>query len=265
MDRIETQRLRLEILGDLAPLLRDEFAAEAWGRALVEVLRTTSGEIIVAGIDVEEIVGDETRVDSVFGSAAAKALLPALAKATEALCALDGVEIEDVRGGTFVRLDQGFGWLPGLVRAPSHRLDRERDALVARLREKNEALRARFAADRVELDVEALRLRWLSCEKEVGVACATAIGTFARAPRTWAWAWDNPSLTEPVRRACSALTDALEERDLWEISTPAFATDEATAWALAAYLCDRTNAEGVKAIARDGGALFVLLRDVRDG
>jgi hypothetical protein len=260
MDSVETHKLRREILSDLTPLLHDEFAADAWGRALVEVLRTPSGEIVVAGIDVEEIVGDETKVDAVFGGVAARALLPTLAKATEALCALDGVDLEDVRGGTFVRMDEGFAWLPGLVRAPSRRLDRERDALVALVREKNEALRARFDADRVELDVEGLRCRWLSGIRQIGVARATALGTFARAPRTWAWAWHHPSLAEPVRSACSALTDALDERDLWEISTPAFATDESTAWALAAYVCDRANADGVRAIARDDGILFVLLK-----
>jgi hypothetical protein len=60
------------------------------------------------------------------------------------------------------------------------------------------------------------------------------------------------------------LTDALDERDLWEITTPTFATDEPTAWALAALLCDRSGADGVQRIARDDGSLFVLLRDVSD-
>jgi hypothetical protein len=262
MDPLETHRLRREILSDLTPLLHEEFAADAWGRALVEVARTPSGEIVVAGIDVEEIVGDETEVDTVFEGVAAKALLPTLAKATEALCALDGVELDEVHGGTFVRLEQGFGWLPGLVRAPSQRLDRERDALLARLGEKNGELQRRFAADRVDIDVEGLRVQWLSETRSIGVARATTLGTFARATRTWAWAWHNPSLTEPVRRDCATVTDALPERDLWEISTAAFATDEATAWVLAAYVCDRTNADGVKAIARDDGVLFVLVRNV---
>jgi hypothetical protein len=261
MDPVETHKLRREILSDLTPLLHDDFAADEWGRALVEVMRTPSGEIVVAGIDVEEIVGDESKVDAVFGGEAARALLPTLARATEALCALDGVDPEDVRGGTFVRRGEGFAWLPGLVRAPSRRLDRERDALLALVREKNEALRARFDAHVVELDVEGLSCRWMSATRQIAAARATALGTFARAPRTWAWAWHHPSLAEPVRSACSALTDALEERDLWEISTPVFATDESTAWALAAYVCDRTNADGVRAIARDDGILFVLVHD----
>ncbi|MDP9148588.1 MAG: hypothetical protein M3O36_01400 [Myxococcota bacterium] len=264
MDARETTRMRREILDGVGGLLRDELAAELWGRVLVEVVRGTNGAPLVAGIDVEEIVGDESRVDALFGGEKARAFLPTLAKATEALCALDGVVLEDVRGGTFVHLAPDFAWLPGLVRAPSVRLDRERDALVARLRAKNETIQTRFCADHVELDVEGLSVRWLHDGRPVGTAAATLLGTFAWGPRTWAWAWSNSSVPESARRASAALTDGLDDRDLWEIATPAFATDEPTAWAVAALLCERTNAEGVQRIARADGALFVLLRDLRD-
>jgi hypothetical protein len=260
----EAEHLRREILDGVAPLLYGDLVADAWGRVLVEVMRAPDGQLLVAGIDVEEIVGDETRVDSAFGGEAARALLPVLARATEALCALEDVDLDDVRGGTFIRLPDGFAWLPGLVRAPSLRLDRERGALVARLREKNEGLGARFAADRVELDVERLALRWLSGTRTIGTASATLLGTFARGARTWAWAWSNPTLAEPARKACAAITDALAERDLWEIATPVFATDEPTAWALAALVCDRTEAQGVQRMVREDGALLVLVRDLAD-
>jgi len=255
--------MRREILDEVGALLREHFAADAWGRILVEVVAGRAGESVVAGVDVEEIVGDEARVDEVFGGDAARALMPALARATEALCACEGVELGDVGGGTFVRLEKGFAWLPGLVRAPSLRLDRERDALVARLKSNNEKLHARFKARGVTLDVEAEELRWTSDSGTVGTARATLIGTFAHGTRTWAWASHNPSLSERARRAAAELTDALAERDLWEISTPAFATDEATAWALAALVCDRASADGVQRIARDEGALLVLVREAR--
>jgi hypothetical protein len=264
MDASEVERLRREILDDISRLLRDELVADAWGRAIVEVVREPGGAPMVAGIEVEEIAGDEAVVEAAFAGAAARALLPAVAKATEALCALDSVELDDVRGGTFIRVGDGFAWLPGLVRAPSRRLDRERDFLVERMRCKNEELRARFAADRVALDVEGLTMRWLTGEQAIGSARATLLGSFARAPRTWAWAWSNPTVAEPARRASAAITDALDDRDLWEITTPVFATDEPTAWALAAFLCDRANAQGVQDIAREDGTLFVLLREVRE-
>ncbi|HZU83265.1 MAG TPA: hypothetical protein VE987_10130 [Polyangiaceae bacterium] len=263
MADVEIDRMRREILDELRPLLLDELAGDGWGRALVEVVRAPGGDAVVAGIEVEEIVGDEAHVDAVFGGDAARALLPVIARATEALCALEGVDLDSVRGGTFVRAGEGFAWMPGLVRAPSLRLDRERDALVASLRDKNERLRARFEADRLELDVEASRLRWRAGGRELGSARATLIGTFARGPRTWAWAWDNPSVPASAQRASAALTDALPERDLWEITSPSFHTDEPTAWALSALVCARAGGDGVQRMARPDGALFVLVRDVQ--
>jgi hypothetical protein len=262
VEAAEQQRLRREILDEIGPLFLEQLAGDAWGRALVEVARREGGQPVVVGIDVEEIVGDESRVEAVFGGDGARNALPLLAKATEALCALDGAELAQVRGGTYIRVERRFVWIPGLVRTPSARFDRERDGVVARLRDQNERVRARFAADRVELDVEGGMVSWLRQGRSVGRARATLLGTFAHGPRTWAWAWSNPSLSESVQRASAELTDALEERDLWEITTPAFATDEPTAWALAALICDRCAGEGVQRIACPDGALFVVLRGI---
>jgi hypothetical protein len=230
----------------------------------VEVVRAPDGEPVVAGIDVEEIVGDEARVDEAFGGESARAVVPMLAKATEALCALEDVDLDDVRGGTFIHRpdSDAFAWLPGLVRAPSPALDEDRDALLAALRVKNDALRARFASDGIELDVTARTLRWSHAGRVTATAQATLVGTFARAPRTWAWAWSHPGLAEETKRDSAALTDAIETRGIWEISTPVFATDEPTAWAMAALVCDRAKGEGIQRLAQEDGALFVLVRDV---
>jgi hypothetical protein len=67
-----------------------------------------------------------------------------------------------------------------------------------------------------------------------------------------------------MRRSSSALVDALLDRDVWEISTPAFATDEGTAWTLAAFICDRAPGDGVVGMPEGGGLVFVLLRDLRE-
>jgi hypothetical protein len=264
MDEAEAQRMRAEILEDVGAILREQLAGDEWGRVQIEVVRAPDGEPAVAGIDVEEIVGEEARVDAVFGGDAVRAVLPALAKSAEALCAIEGVDVEEVRGGTFVHHGEGFAFLPGLVRAPSPRFDRERDALVARVRTKNEALRARFGAQRVDFDVPSMTLRWMRDGRAVGEAAATLIGSFVNAARTWGWAWSNPTAPEAVKRASAALTDAIEERDLWEIATPVFATDEPTAWALAALVCDRAGGEGVQRLAHEDGALFVLVRGARE-
>jgi Family of unknown function (DUF6882) len=261
MDAAEAARMRREILGDVAPLLREDLAAAAWGRLLVEVVRGASGEPLVAGIDVEE-VGDEGRVDQVFGGERARSLLPTLAKVVEALCALHGTDLAEVRGGTFVRLEgDRFGWLPALVHAPSALIDRERDALVARLREKNEVLAERFGPPR-EVDLTQERMAFAPASRSGVSARATLIGTFAPSSRTWGWGGSNPHVPDSVRRASAALADGIFERDLWELSTPAFATDEPTAWALAAFVCDRVGGDAVFCGPERDGLVFVLVRDL---
>jgi hypothetical protein len=266
MDDAEKARMRSEILDEVGQVLRDQLAADEWGRVLVEVV-IDRGEPVVAGIDVEDIVGDEARIDAAFADEAARPLLPLLAKATEALCALEGLELDDVRGGTFLRRRAGgFGWLPGLVRLPSATLEQEWDALKAKLDAKNAALNQRFALDdheRYDVDLEGQTLVFSRGGGPRVVAHAVLIATFSLPSRAWAWGGYNKNLPASVREASAALADAVPERDIWEVSTPLFPTDEATAWILAALVCDRLGGEGVYCTPTENGRAFLLLRDVR--
>jgi hypothetical protein len=262
----ERRGLRADILSDVGALLHEELAAEAWGRILVEVVRGPDGTPQVASIDVEEVLGDDPRVD-IFEGDRVRGLLPVLAKAVEALCALDEVEVEDVGGGTFVRRPDGaFAWLASLVHAPSARLDGERDAVLERMAAKNRALADRFGfpdQGKMAIDLQREVLDFAGPGGRLS-GRATLIGTFAPAARCWGWGGTNPHLPEAMRRSSSALVDALLERDIWEISTPAFASDEGTAWALAAFVCDHAGGDGVVGMPEAGGLVFVLLRDLRE-
>jgi len=267
MDEAERVAMRREIVDDVGKVLRSELAADEWGRVLVEVVRTENGSPAVTAIDVEEVFGDEARVDALFGGEAARAIAPMLAKASEALCALDGVELEHVGGGTFVHLGEGqFGWLAGLVHAPSRRLDGERDALVAALVAKNGRLAEQFgfpSEGRIDIDLatEAVAFSPRDGGPPLG-GRGTLVGTFAPATRTWGWGGTNPHVPEAIRRSAAAVVDALTDRDLWELTTPVFATDQPTAWALAALICDRAGGDGVYCASEPEGLVFVLLRDV---
>jgi hypothetical protein len=267
MDEREVRAMRRDILADVGAIFRDELAADAWGRLLVEVGPAPDGTPTVANIDVEELFGDEARVDAIFGGPAVRAVLPVLAKAVEALCALDGLALEDVRGGTFVRLEEGgFAWLPALVRGPSASFDRERDHLLTKLRAKNDRLTELHEFPRgggVTVDLVRARLVFARSDRRPMHAVAHAIGTFAPSSRTWGWAGSNPHAPEGVRKASTAIVDAIPDRDMWELSTPAFATDETTALALAALVCDRAGGDGVYCASEDEGLAFVLLRGVR--
>jgi hypothetical protein len=269
MDDKEKARLRREILDEVGGLLEEQCAAALWGRALVEVARGADGEPVVSGIDVEEILGDEARVDALFSSDAMRPVLPVLAKATEALCGLEDVALDDVGGGTFLRRRAGgFVWLPGLVHLPSQALERQWDDLVARLDAKNADLERRFGLSRrarYDVDIEQEHIVFSSAGEAPVAARATLIGTFSLASRAFGWGGYGKHLPERVRRASAALVDSILERDMWELGTPAFAADDATAWALAALVCDRASGEGVYRSAREGGTVYLLLRDVREG
>jgi hypothetical protein len=105
-------------------------------------------------------------------------------------------------------------------------------------------------------------LLWSKDGHPAATARAVLVGTFAHAPRTWAWAWTHPELPEQAKRASAQLTDGIEDRSIWEISTPVFATDEPTAWAISAFVCEGAGGDGVQRLTQSGGALFVLVRDV---
>jgi hypothetical protein len=91
----------------------------------------------------------------------------------------------------------------------------------------------------------------------------TLLGTFATAARSWAWGAYIPHVPEAVKRAAAAATDACADRSMWEISTPVFASDEGTAWAIAAVVCEAIGGDAVCCGVEEGGLVFLMLRDVK--
>jgi hypothetical protein len=268
MDDTEAKGMRREILDEVGAILREHLEAPEWGRVLIEVTRAEHPEPIVVGIEVEDIVGDESRIDAAFAPERVQPLLPVLAKATEALCELAGVDIDDVSGGTFLRQSgDDFEWLPGLVHAPSAAFERAADEAVRNLRAKRDELEERFALqgqERYEVDVEQESIVFSSTGRRQVRGRATLIGTYSLASRAWGWGGSNKSVPDRARAASAALVDGIIERDMWELSTPVFAVDEQTAWTLAAIVCDRAAGEGVYCSRMGGGLVFLLLRDVHE-
>ena len=91
--------------------------------------RGPDGAPVVAGIDVEELFGDEARVDAVFDGDGIRAVLPVLAKAVEALCALDELDARgrarrNVRAHAERALRLARGPRPGSQRSPRRRARR---------------------------------------------------------------------------------------------------------------------------------------------
>ncbi|MFO0659834.1 MAG: hypothetical protein U0165_08395 [Polyangiaceae bacterium] len=260
----ERARLGEEILSEIGGVLFEHFAASEWGRILVGVQHKGDGELAVASIDVDELVGDERKVDAALGGTAIRAWLPALASAVDALTSLEEADIELLEGGTFVRVGTGgMAFLPGLVRAPSASFDRLRSEALEWMQHQNRTMLEKGVQPAtVQLDLErsvAFVDDSKGGEREVPVVL---LGSFSRAPRTWAWAFSNPSVPSSTASRCRAVVDRVTPRDMWEISTPQFATDEATCSALVAVVAKSIEAAGVLRFGHPDGLIYVIVERV---
>lgn len=223
-----------EILEGIAPLLRDVFASDAWGRLLVFIEPTETGWA-VSDLEVEELdAALETRVETSFYSDAARANLPVLAAATQALVLLADADLEFLRGGTFVRDESGFRFLPGRVKAPSPGFAERRHSLVQSLETASQQLASTHCIEDVAnsrgLGQVALRRR--DDPSIADTFQVLLVGSYANARRSWVWGAHNPSVDPATKMTIQRRLDAFSDRSLWEISTPGFTTDTGTAWAL---------------------------------
>lgn len=276
-----------DILVEVEALLRSAFALDAWGRLLVfmrpaAATRTFSASasdaFIVEDLQVEEILDDEL-VERVFNGREIREGLAALATATATLSLLADVDIAEVGGGTFVRVvgegnrTERVAFLPGTVRTPSRSFDVARDDAVRDVERRSAALAEKLGVESLaHLAFDAHASTWAA---PVGAADAPAmdaaetrgaaivIGSYSKARRSWVWAGTNPTLPPGARERAKAVLDAFGDRSLWEISTPAFFTDERTAWALACVVAkDRGAAASSSSTA---SALGLARIDTPDG
>lgn len=260
MTTSEDAALRREILTELSPLFVEGLASHAWGRLLVHTERRPDGSLRVRDLELDDIVGPEADIERAMSAEETRAMLPILADAVDALASTWDVAIDEVGGGTFVRDDAGaFHHLPALVRAPSRFVDDQRDAALAWSTDAFTALRLPDSASLEEVDAEEGRAVFVDGSAKRELPCVV-LATFVRASWTFAWAHANPSLPEAARVRCHDVLDAFVDRSVWEVSTPQLATDEATAWALAAIVA-RDRGFAPLAVRQPQGTLFLLLRD----
>lgn len=248
------------ILTDLQALLRAHFALEHWGRIVVELASTERGSV-VADIQVEDLYGDEAAVERAFNSAEARQLAPALARAIDALLMMQDLELDAVKGGTFLRTeDEELVFLPGLVGAPSRAFEAQRDAVSAWQRQFSDAQRAELGP-RWEAEIVSDNESGIAAVRRDGAILRRGshiiLGSFSRPHRSWVWGATNPTLPAAARKASQALLDAMTDRSAWEVSTPGFATDEPTALLLAAWIAKNAGLLGVSKIETAEG--FVAL------
>ena len=257
-----------EILAEVTELLRAAFALEAWGRLLVYMADAGgpgAPRWVVSDLQVEEVL-DDAAVDRAFSSDDVRGALPAIGTAVMTLAMLDGVDVSEVGGGTFVRTSgNSVGFLPGPVRTPSRSFDIVRHDRTSDVARRNRELVEGLGTDElgaIRCDTEACAFR---VDAPLGMLTGKAIvvGSFSRPQRSWVWGAHNPTLGDVARRESAALLDHASDRAMWEIATPGFHTDEVTAWALAATLVVDRGLAGLVRVEQREGAIFVALADVQ--
>jgi hypothetical protein len=268
----DRQRMEADILGDVAELAREQLAGDSWARLMVCVDHDDAGRVRVFCIDVEGVTND-ARVDAAFAPGRVGNALDALATATHALVALRGLDLGLVCGGTFVWTEaEGLAFLPGLVRAPSARVDRERDAVLERVTTKNRSFRLRAGLEQAtaawEVDTQNEAARFRVGERHTLEARATVLATYEPATCTFAWFGKSPEAEGQARERSAALIDELLERDAWELGAPSLQTDSGSAFALAAWVADRHQADALLRLEQPSphgrAVAFVVIDDVRE-
>lgn len=89
------------------------------------------------------------------------------------------------------------------------------------------------------------------------------VGDLSTEDKTWTWSWASPLVPESVKQRMRIVRAHGEEHSYRELASAAWPAADADAWemtAIAAYLLD---AQGANRLSHDGGALFVVVSDVR--
>ena len=140
------------------------------------------------------------------------------------------------------------------------------DTCYAELQDKTDALSARFSLgsyQRYDWNQETGELVFSNDGVPAVIADFDFIGSYSSKSNTWLWAWANFHLLEALRSAVEAVRDHGEKHDYPWLTTAKWSAEGVNAWEMAAIAAHILNAEGVYRSPREGGATFLLMRNVR--
>jgi hypothetical protein len=101
------------------------------------------------------------------------------------------------------------------------------------------------SAERWDADQETGIITWTFQDGVVVRAPFQIIGTYNTLDSTFLWAWDHPSIAEPVRKDAIAVQEFAKKHDIDFLLDRKIECDEGAAWdlaALATLVCDRQGA-----------------------
>jgi hypothetical protein len=91
---------------------------------------------------------------------------------------------------------------------------------------------------------------------------AQIIGSYAKADRTWLWAWANPSIDEKLKKDALKVRKYGEEHHIAQLTTRKFVGTEEDAWALTAIAIKLCGEQGGYRGGAGTGAVFLAFGEV---
>ena len=109
---------------------------------------------------------------------------------------------------------------------------------------------------------EAGTIQFQFADGRTATALAQFIGSINTKNGTWLWAWDNPSITEPLRQHALAVRAFGEAQHHELLTTRKFPCDEELAWRLTALAAKLNNAQGAYRAPAGAALLFLTFGNV---
>lgn len=139
------------------------------------------------------------------------------------------------------------------------------DTCYEDLQKKNEQLNQEFALgshQRYDWDQAKGELVFSNDGVPAIVAKIDFIGSYSSKTGTWLWAWANFHLLENAITRVLAVRDFGEAQDYPCLTTPKWAAEKVNAWEMAAVAAHVLNGRGIYRSPDEGGASFLLIREI---
>jgi hypothetical protein len=116
--------------------------------------------------------------------------------------------------------------------------------------------------DRWSVDQDQGELVFSNADGTKAVAPVQFIGTFNTENNTWLWAWDNPSILEPLKVDSRKVKQYGEQHGLEQLTERKWEGNEAAAWQMAALAVKLCRAQGAYRGPAGKTLVFMTFGDV---
>jgi hypothetical protein len=156
----------------------------------------------------------------------------------------------------------GGSLAPNASTAPAGDFQQLLATSVQELQAKNEAHKSwgLGSFDRWDLDQETGNLVFTKDDGSTVTTKAQIIGSLSTRDNSWLWAWDNPSILDPLKADARKLQAYGQEHGIEKLTSRKWTGTEEDAWAMAALAVKLAGAEGAYRGPSGNSFVFITFR-----